>query len=131
MFERASRLKLRFDTPKGQISVEDLWDLPLTSNTGRANLDTIAGDLYRKIKQTPDVVSFVNPSSPPADADLKLRFDIVKHVIDTRLGENTKRAEAQSISEKKQKILGIIEAKENEALSAASIDDLRKQLASL
>ena len=31
LFERATLLKLRFTTEYGMISVEDLWDLPLTT----------------------------------------------------------------------------------------------------
>ena len=50
IFEQASRNKLRFDTNiKGVISTEDLWDLPLTSDTGRVNLDDIAKALYALI----------------------------------------------------------------------------------
>ena len=33
MFTKASRLKLRFQSPAGLLSSEDLWDLPLTSNS--------------------------------------------------------------------------------------------------
>lgn len=32
IFEQASRQKLRFETSAGKLSIEDLWDLPLTSN---------------------------------------------------------------------------------------------------
>jgi hypothetical protein len=32
LFASASRLSLRFDTPQGQLSTEDLWSLPLSTN---------------------------------------------------------------------------------------------------
>jgi hypothetical protein len=38
LFQKATRAKLRFETPKGLLSVEDLWDLPLTSAINKANL---------------------------------------------------------------------------------------------
>ena len=52
VFEVASRQKLRFDTARGQVSAEDLWDLPLTSTTGKPNLDAIAVDLHNKMSQS-------------------------------------------------------------------------------
>ena len=45
MFEKASRLKLRFSTSIGMLSAEDLWDLPLSSRNGTANLDDVARNL--------------------------------------------------------------------------------------
>ena len=41
IFEQATRQAFRFESPKGFLTVEDLWNLPLTNNTGRANLDGI------------------------------------------------------------------------------------------
>jgi hypothetical protein len=124
MFETASRLKLRFDTSKGQLAVEDLWDLPLTSNTGKANLDDVARGLHRQLKNGDDV-SFVERSQK-SDEMVQLKFDIVKHVIDVRLAENDAAALARSNKEKKQQIQAIIAQKENESLMGASLEELKR-----
>lgn len=42
IFEQASREKVRFQTQVGQVSVEDLWELPLSSKANKPNLDDIA-----------------------------------------------------------------------------------------
>ena len=81
MFEKASRLKLRFNTPVGLLGVEDLWDLPLTSKAAFAtNLDDLARDLSKRVAETEE--SFV-----PKDVKTNLSFDIIKHIIKTRLEE--------------------------------------------
>ncbi len=129
MFEKADRLKLRFDTSKGLMSVEDLWDLPLTSATGKANLDDVAKGLFRQLKDEGDM-SFVTPSAAK-DKMIQMRFDIVKHIIDVRVAENAATELARANREKKQLILGIIAQKENEQLSNASLEDLQRLAESL
>lgn len=129
IFEKASRLKLRFESPKGMLSVEDLWDLPLSGTNGKANLDDIARGLFAKLKGN-DNVSFVNKAQKSDDAT-QLAFDVVKHVIDTRLVETDAAEAARLNKERKQRILAIIEHKENEKLGAASIDELRAMVATL
>lgn len=124
MFDQATRLKLRFNTPQGLISTEDLWDLPLTSTTNRANLDTIAVGLYAELNSNRNI-SFVNNASA-GDTSLQLKFDIVKHVIDVRQAENAATAEARVRKGKKQQLLALIDQKENEQLAGKSLDDLRK-----
>ena len=127
MFQQASRLKLRFETTKGQLAVEDLWDLPLTSQT-KANLDDLARTLHQATKN--ESVSFVNKATPANELD-KLRFDIVLHIINTRLAENEAAATARTNREKKQQIMALIDQKQNEALGALSVEDLRKMVESL
>jgi len=128
MFEKATRLKIRFDSPKGQLSVEDLWDLPLTSVRG-ANLDDIARGLYLQLKSGADV-SFVNEAQK-SDPTIQFKFDLVKHVIDVKLAENAAAAAASANREKKQQLLAILAQKENEALAGQSIDELRAAIAAL
>ncbi len=129
IFEQATRAKLRFSTPVGMLSVEDLWDLPLTSTRARANLDDVARLLDAELKSTSSV-SFVNDVSE-VNAKTKLMFDVAIHVINVKIAEAKAAKSAADVREKKQKIMAIIERKQEESLSAASIDDLQKMLEDL
>ena len=129
MFEKASRIKLRFESPQGKLLVEDLWNLPLTSSTGRANLDDIARGLHRSLKES-ETESFVN-DPPKADEAVKLGFEIVKRIIAVRKEENAAASLAASNREKKQQLLALIAQKETEQLAGQSIDDLKKMVEDL
>jgi hypothetical protein len=123
MFEKASRLKLRITTSKGNMAPEDLWDLPLTSNTGRVNLNELAVGLYKKVKDSDIGMSFVD-TTPKADDITQLQFDLVKHIIDVKLAENVKTSEAKAKADKKQQILALIDQKQNEKLAGSSLEEL-------
>lgn len=121
MFEKASRLKLRFNTTKGSIGIEDLWDLPLTSRS-KVNLDDIAKGLSRELKQCEEESFVVQQSS--ANEILCLKFDLVKHIIGVRL-EEAKAKESQAVNQaKKDKLSRLIEQKGDEALAGKSIEEL-------
>lgn len=130
MFELASRTKLRFDTPKGQVSAEDLWDLPLTSESGRPNLDAIAIALSRQLRESAVTVSFVKPAAS-ATTDTQLKFDVVKHVIDVRCKERDEEKAKGDRASKKQQLLDILARKENAELEGKSADELRTMINSL
>lgn len=121
IFEQAARLKLRFDTPKGCLSVEDVWDLPLRT------LDGLAVSLMNRLKN--ENVSFISETKP--DPEMQLRFDLLKHVIDVRLEEKRAADDARAKAERKQKILGIIAQKQDEALAGSSVEELQALLAAL
>ena len=129
MFDKAARQKLRFQTRAGNLSVEDLWDLPLSSSTKKVNLDEIAVELHTELN-TRKTISFVNNPAKDTD-DTQLKFDIVKHIIDVKMAENAKAVGERELAAKKQKIMEIITQKENEALAGQSLEDLRKQLEAL
>lgn len=131
IFEKAARKKLRFNTSVGQISTEDLWDLPLTSKSNRPNLDDIAKALHKQVSESTEV-SFVNPGAKDSvDSDIRLRFDVVKRIIDVRLEEALASEKAAADRSKVQQIMGLITQKQNEALSGASIEELQQMLASI
>lgn len=130
IFEQAARCKLRFETGRiGDILVEELFDLPLTSKTGRANLDDIARGLHKQLKNGDDV-SFVEPARS-SDPTIQLSFDIVKHVIDVKIEANKAEAKKRDDAEKKQKILALIADKKDEVLKGKSLEDLEAMLGAL
>lgn len=129
MFEKASRLKLRFKTPVGELSVEDLWELPLVNRAGKANLDDLARDLHQQIEQAP-TMSFVAKTQPTSVIP-QLKFDIVIHIINTKLSEQEAAQKAKDTRERKQQIMTLIEQKQTEKLAGSSIEDLRAMLDSL
>jgi hypothetical protein len=129
MFQKATRLQLRFDSSKGPLTVEDLWALPLTSATGKANLDDIARGLFTQLKSD-NAVSFVNPTEG-SDPVVQLKFDLVKHIIDVRVAENKAAADIKANKERKQNLLGILAQKRNAELMNMPIDELRKQIEAL
>lgn len=129
MFEKASRARVRFDSPKGLLSIEDIWQLPLTSTTGRANLDDIAKGLNQQI-QHQNIGSFVQ-ETVATDALVQLKFDLVLHVIKVRLAENEAVRTAAAKAEQKHKIMAIIAQKQDEQLSSMKLEELTAMLASL
>ena len=121
LFTDATRLKLRFNTVVGVLSVEDLWDLPLESKN-KVNLDSIAILLNRELKDTKEE-SFISKSK--ANPILEMKLDIVKYIIGVKLQESEDRAKARVKSEQRAKIADLIEEKQNESLKSLSLDELK------
>ena len=124
LFERAARLKLRFITPQGNLSAEDLWDIPLTTNrTNLANLNDIAKGVSRELKAQGGE-EFVNPVSK-VDEELQLKLDIVKHVIQVRQAENEAARALSERREKKARLLELIAKKQDQQLEGQSLEELQ------
>lgn len=129
IFEQAVRAKLRFSTSRGMVTTEDLWDLALSSSTGKPNLDDVAREIHRQLKEAEEI-SFVKPASA-SNAGVRLAFDVVKHVIGVKLAEREAAKQAADKAEQKQKIMGIIAQKQEEALSSKSLEELTAMVAAL
>lgn len=127
MFEEALREKYRFNTTKGLLSVEQLYDLPLTGNT--TNLDDLAKQLHKAIKETEET-SFVKKETRK-NTILKNKFDIVLHIINVKLKEQEEREKAIKRKEEKEKILKLIDEKQDEKLKNKDESELRKMLEDL
>lgn len=126
IFLLASRAKLRFDTPAGSLSSEDLWDLPLTTTRRNApSLDDIAIALDQQIKTVGETTSFVRKTTK-VNETLKLKFAVVKAIIDIRLEEQDAAETKAANDDKKRRILEIIAHKQDEELAGKSVDELKE-----
>lgn len=124
IFEKATRMKLRFPAGKGDISTEDLWDLPLTSKNG-CNLDDVANTIFKGIKDTG--VSFVKTVSR-GDSTLNLKLNVVKAVIAYKLEAREAAERSVEKKAKQQQLLALIGEKQHDAMKGKSIEQLQKEL---
>lgn len=129
LFEKASRDRLRFNTSKGMLSIEDIWSLPLTSESGKVNLYDIGNDLHKNLKDVTDAPFF--STEKKADSGVQMAFDVIRRVIEVRKAEAAALAEDRKRSEKKQQILALLADKEIESLKGKSAEELRAALAAL
>lgn len=118
LFEKASKMKLRFSTTKGILSTEDLWDLSLES------LDKIAKNLYKQIKESEEI-SFISEKSNE-DTLASIKLEIVKFVITFKMDEaKEKKLRAEKLALKK-RIADEIAKKKDNKISEMSIEELEK-----
>lgn len=129
LFIIASRKKFRFASERGHLTVENLWDLPLTSKNG-FNLNAVAITVNAELKSLAEE-SFVETSTNPRRKDLENMLEIVKYVISVKQEEAKEATERVAKQALKRKLQEAIEAKEGEALQNASLEDLQAQLAAL
>jgi len=125
IFEQASRQALRIETRSGDLSVEQLWGLPLQHQT-RINLDEIGIDLRRQIKEiNQDGESLVTPNAKSPATGLQLAFDIVVHIIGVKKEEAAAARKAEARKAERQRLLELkdnAQRAEEAKLSPAEID---------
>jgi len=131
IFETAARKQFRFRSAAGLLTTEQLFGLPLTSTTGKANLNDIAVGIADELDKT-GARSFVTTAkTDPAKVELNEKLEVVKFVIADREAAN---ADAATKAEKRRQrdvLLDAIAAADARELGAKSGDELRKQLAAL
>lgn len=126
LFEIASRAKYRFASPRGSLTVEDLWMLPL--KTGEVNLNSIALQLDKDMQQVSK--SFVDEVSVE-NQTLKNKFDIVLHIINVKK-EEQKVKEEREANKSKLALLKAEQAKrQQDKLLSGSDEELNKAIQEL
>lgn len=126
IFVQATRMKLRFSTPAGLMTTEDLWDLPLQK--GKVNLDALAVGISNEMASTS--TSFVNKTARKNET-LDIKLQIILHIIQTRMEEAEQNEKREVRAQEKARILEIIARKEDANLEGKSLEELKGLLANL
>ena len=129
LFALAAREKFRFVTSRGALTAEDLWDLDLTSAT-KVNLNDIAKDLFKQVKNNDDGLSFVTPVVS-VDPTNEQKLELVKFIIGVKIAERDAANAARAKREQKARIMELLAKKQDDTLAGKSEDELRALLAAM
>ena len=129
LFELATRQAFRFPSNKGPLTTEQLWDLPLQSRTN-FDLDSVAKAVNAQLKAVTEE-SFVATTEKPGKALAERQLEIVKHIIATKIAENEHARTLAERRAKREKLLGLLEKKQDATLEGMSIEQIKAELAAL
>jgi len=111
IYKAGLQLKVRFESKLGNLTIEQLHDLPLTSNT-KANLNDVAITIANHITTVMDFVG----NTPNTNSLEELKLAIVKDIIADKKQEIVNRVNLIKRNETIEKLEGILEKKEPEKL---------------
>lgn len=129
LFEVAARKKFRFPSPRNDLTVEQLYDLPLTSPSG-FDLDSVAKAVNAELKDAADE-SFVITKPNPRRAILGQMLELVKIVIADKVAANERAAKRAARAQQRQLLLDAIGSAQQRELGALTPDQLQAKLAAL
>ncbi len=129
IFEYAVRNKLRFASIRGELSVEQLWDVPLRSRDG-FDLNAIAKATNRALKDIAEE-NFVEAAKTYEHMRREDAMEIVKYIIDKKLAEEATAKDRATKKLEKEKLLAILAEKQDGKLSELSAEELQKRIAAL
>lgn len=126
---KAARKKWRFQSSRGELTVEQVWDLPLQSRDG-FDIDTVAKTVNSGIKALSED-SFVTQTETPALVEAIEKLELLRGIIKVKLDEYQKRVKRSERAAQRQQILEALAKKDAEALTSGSRDELLAKLAAL
>lgn len=129
IFEYATRNKLRFASIRGELSAEQLWDVPLRAKDD-FNLNNVAKAANKALKDISED-SFVETKKTPEHTRREIALEVVKYVIEVKVAEE-KAAETRAARKlEKQKLMEILAEKQAGKLSELTEKELQKRIAAL
>ena len=129
-YKKALENEYRYDSSRGLLSTEDLFQVPLRNNKG-FNLGQIAKTISANIKES-DVENFVpDIADDKATTVEKEKLDIVKDIIASKLEKERINKNAENIKAQKAKLLEVLAKKRDESLESKTEEEILAELAAL
>jgi len=122
LFKLATKEKYRFNTSKGRLSVEDLWDLSLE------DLDALYKDLRKEQEKDSGESLLSNTSLTRKQKALNNSIEIIKVIVSDKLEAKERAAKAAERRAQNQRILEIMADKQDAALKEKSLEELQAML---
>ncbi len=130
LFIFATRNKLRFVSIRGELSVEQLWDVPLRSREPDFNLNAIAKTASKALKEISEE-NFVETTKTPEHTRREMALEVVKYVIEVKLTEEEAAKNRAAKKLEREQLLAILAEKQAGKLSELSEKELQKRIAAL
>ena len=121
-FKQASRLKLRFSTTRGVLSIEQLWDLDVSE------LDSLVVSLNDACESVANRKSFRKRATSKTNEKIQLAFDIALEILETKEAEEIAASEGDEIKKHNQAILLRMAANNEKELDSLDNEALAKLL---
>lgn len=128
IFERAARNAYRFTSVRGELTTEQLFQLPLLSDDG-FSLNGIAVTASNDLKAVTSE-SFVETQKPET-THFEAKLEIVKHVIAAKQAAQLAAENRAIKADKRRKLVDALAAAEDRELGAKSRDEILAELESL
>lgn len=119
LFKVATKKKYRFNY-KGQVTVEDLWDLSVEE------LDKIYKN-FKSLQKNASEESLLQTVTKE-DKELNNKIEIIKTIVTDKLAAKDRAMKAASQRAQNQRILEIMADKQDAALKEKSIEELQNML---
>lgn len=127
MYKIASRKKLRIQTNRGMLSVEQLWDL------SKEDIGELAKSIRQRINDQKGVtgdseLDFLKPSAQTEETIDELTFRILKDIYQTLQADEDSARRLAAKRQRNRKLLEVIARKQDQELEGKSIEELEKML---
>ena len=129
IFKQATKLKLRFSSVRGDLTVEDLWDLPLTSKSN-LSLDGVGKPIQKALRESDEDSLVAVPTTSKNELN-SLRLAVIKEIISVKQEENLIKQNQAAVESQKALLKQALASKKVDEINSLSVEEIEKRLASM